>query len=191
MSVALLVPENWDVPLLTRWAVHFARAERSDLLVLFVRRRPDKNEVEELSPDFDPEKETHLDQLAKSLPEDFVWQPHDYLSHSDSDIVKPAHEGADPIDDSEDPEKAAKHLAFAKRIISNAPCPNVLKQLAGVSLLIVPRHASVRIGGDEFEMERILFRDAPCRTMQLRPGKESGTKLERILVPAGLSLIHI
>lgn len=206
MSVALLVPENWDVPLLTRWAVHFARAERSDLLILFVRRRPDKNELEELSPEFDPEKEAHLDQLAKSLPEDFVWQPHDYLSRSD--IVDPdveisqskqkggvKEEDAESQDDNskddlkddelQDSETREKHLAFAKRIISDDPCPIVLKQLSGVSLLIVPRHASVRIGGDEFETERILFRDAPCRTMQLRPGKEGGTKLERILVPAG------
>lgn len=198
MSVAFLIPENWDVPLLTRWAVHFTRAQRSDLLVLFVRRRPDANAVEELSPDFDAEKETGLCQLVENLPDDFSWQPHDYLSstdivappqeETDTDNRKNANSGESPkmVGDADTPDQvAAKHHVYVKRINGGEPGASILKQLDGVTLLIIPRHMSVRIGGDEFEMERVLFRDAPCQTMQLRPGKDSGEKLGRILVPAG------
>ena len=189
MSIALLIPENWDVPSLTRWAVHFARAERSDLLVFFVRKRVDSSEVEELSPDFDEKKEVILRQFADHLPDDFSWQEHDYLSNSDEPEPTPqdatSHDESPDIDNSDDTRLTITHRVFAKRINGGDVGANVLKQLTGVTLLIIPRHMSVRIGADEFAMERVLFRDAPCRTMQLRPGSVGGGRLARILVPAG------
>ena len=195
MSVALLIPENWDVRLLVRWAVHFARAERSDLIVLFTRRRPEKTQselnrkslIEELSPDFDPQKAPELADLRSTLPLDFVWQSaagSQDSSHHPDDLTPPeADQNTGLSSSSSDPD--VKHQTRAVRIVDSDPTPAVLDQLNNVDLLIIPRHASVRIGADDFQMERLLFRDAPCRAMQLRPGSDTGETVQRILVPSG------
>lgn len=195
MSVALLIPENWDVPLLVRWAVHFVRAERSDLLVLFTRRRPEKSQSEvpgrsqpeELSPDFDPVKERELAELQASLPPDFVWRADDFFETNSQRAGHPTE--SNPIENSTEPslspDPEVRHQTRVVRIVEGDPTPTVLAQLNEIDLLIIPRHASVRIGADDFEMERLLFRDAPCRTMQLRPGTGTGKTIKRILVPSG------
>ena len=65
-----------------------------------------------------------------------------------------------------------------------------MTELGEATLLIIPRHASVRSRATEFEVERELFRDAPCRTLQLRPGSDSGERCGRILVPTGSAHEH-
>jgi uncharacterized hydrophobic protein (TIGR00271 family) len=171
MSVALLIPENWDTGLLVRWAVHFARAERTDLLILFVRRRAEHDDSQHLYPDADAAKESATAAIASALPEDFVWLTED---HPD---LKTADEDRN--------DRAPRHLVRVLRITHSKPTKAILNELGDVTLLIVPRHASVRSRATEFEVERELFRDAPCRTLQLRPGSHSGERCERILVPTG------
>ena len=56
-------------------------------------------------------------------------------------------------------------------------------QKAECDLLILPRHERKRTDSHESLVEQALFRDAPCETLEFRPGSSSGEKVERILVP--------
>ena len=130
MSVALLIPENWDTEMLVHWAVHFTRAERTDLLILFVRRRTEPADLQQLYPDANAAKDSGTAAIASALPEDFDWLTEEHSDLETTDAGRGHH--------------APRHLVRVRRITHSKPTRAILNELDDATLLIIPRHASIR-----------------------------------------------
>ncbi len=172
MSIAILIPDKWEPTTLVQWSAMFARAKGEDLLIIRAKRR--KNPQQRRS---QPRNiETDESPLAVALRE--------YASDFTVVDLRTKNQVTDVA------AKASRNVAdrpprlFVKEIDYADLVPGVLKEIRArrVKQLIVPRQRGVRTGEEDYAAERQLFLDAPCETLQLRPGKSAGCEIGSVLV---------
>jgi uncharacterized hydrophobic protein (TIGR00271 family) len=170
MTTAILITDTWEIASCLPWAAQIACARGEVLLVMHPSEHPGKStktvvvESENAPTDGDGAltavgKAVHgfLDKGA-----DFLW-PHE--NNESAPNATPVRMAEILCEDS--------HAAVLEHLNDNP-----------VSLLILPRHISERGLDAETELERKLFVDAPCETIQLRPAESNEINLQRILVPS-------
>jgi len=98
------------------------------------------------------------DTIQKNITENFDW-------------LQPEQNGEDG--DAEVPPADPKPQVYVKELHHHDAARAVLDEISAssVQLLILPRRHAIRSTSPEFELERRLFRDAACETMQLRLGE--------------------
>ncbi|XAM01537.1 TIGR00341 family protein [Phycisphaeraceae bacterium D3-23] len=162
MSVAVVVETESEVPALLGWAWQVARARRSDVKVLFAGGR-------------DATEQDPPAVAVKSAVSDLV-DTHARLSATQAESEAQTGTGTKPTD----PERCPQfELVVLKQ---QDPAAAVLEALQehGVKLLIVAKH---RIDRTKDSLPAILFREARCMVLLLRPGNTDGQRCRRILVP--------
>ncbi|NIP87004.1 MAG: DUF389 domain-containing protein [Planctomycetales bacterium] len=171
MSIAIVIPDNWEPARLVRWSTTIARARGEDLLIIRPRRLEGavgrKRAKAELPPDRCP--------LAAALQEEAG-------DLEVIDVDQPADAQASRQDGSRD--GGSQRYVFLKRLNYAQLVEGVLREIKArrVTLLIVPRHRGVRHSEEDVAIERQLFREVPCEILLLRPGKSDSENVESILV---------
>lgn len=163
MAVAVLIPQDTDLPQLVEWAGFFARSRDEDLFVWRIQNRSGNEAPRDVTAERAPEL---VETITASAGPQFT-----------------VRKGRDTDSDPESPTRTVAIREFSQ---SNA-VRSVLErvQTDHVSLLIVPRHASTRSTDAEFSVQRQLFRDALCEVMQLRLGADGPGDSPSVLVPCG------
>ncbi|MDH3718990.1 MAG: DUF389 domain-containing protein, partial [Planctomycetota bacterium] len=171
MSIAIVIPENWDPAKLVQWSTKIARARNEDLLIIRPRRLEGvaarRKSKRNLPPDKSP--------LAVALQEqagDFTNV--DLDQQQDEKAVLKKRRGGD----------RSQRCVYIKKLKYSDLVAGVLKEIKAlrVKLLIVPRHRGVRQIEDDVAIERQLFREVPCEILLLRPGRSSTDNFNSILV---------
>lgn len=179
MTVAVLLITESDVTQLVSWGAYFARASKTDLLVLQVQRQRSQSEVADVSLQQAGSENTDSIPAAvrteiQQLP--FSWQLAPSADRNDQSLKE------------EPSQLALEEVPLQirmKRIGSSLLIDAILQELidSDVSLLIIPRHAPLQGIDAVVTLERQLFLRAPCETMYLRAGNVRAPKCDKIMVP--------
>jgi uncharacterized hydrophobic protein (TIGR00271 family) len=172
MSIAILIPDKWEPTALVQWSAMFARAKGDDLLIICAnsRKDPQRGRNQPL------EYETGRSPLAVALRQhasDFTVVDHRAKNHGEPDAAKIPRTVADRLP-----------LLFVMEVDYSDLVPSVLKEIRErrIRQLIVPRQRGVCTSEEDFVRERQLFLEAPCETLQLRPGESAGCEIGSVLV---------
>lgn len=157
MSIAIVIPNQWEPDRLVYWSSTIARARGEDLLIIRSTR------------------------LATQRGRKKGHKP----ATEESPLAVALQEHAPDFTVTEQPIARKRKFKRTDKTAERKPCVHV-KQLchadliesvqqevrdAGISLLIVPRAQGVRFDEESFDKERQLLLKVPCETMQLRPGR--------------------
>ncbi len=171
MSIAIIIPENWEPAKLVLWSTTLARAKHEDLLIIRSKRllKPRRRR-----------KAQHTT-AAGDLPLMTAIRKHagDFLVVNH---VPPATRKEARVE-ARKPDRLQRRILLTEMNEADL-VDGVLAEIKAlrVALLIVPRRQGVRISEEEFSSQRRLFQEAPCEVLQLRPGKQSSITCESILV---------
>jgi uncharacterized hydrophobic protein (TIGR00271 family) len=172
MSIAILIPDKWEPTTLVQWSAMFARAKGEDLLVICAKRRKNPQQRRNQPPNI----ETDESPLAVALRQ----------NASDFTVVDLRMKNREVDVAAKTPRNVADRppLLFVKEIDHSDLVPGVLKEIRErrVKQLIVPQQWGVRTSEEDFAAERRLFLEAPCETLQLRPGESAGCEIGSVLV---------
>ncbi|MFT5525922.1 MAG: putative hydrophobic protein (TIGR00271 family) [Pirellulaceae bacterium] len=170
MTTAILITDTWEIASCLPWAARIARARGEELLVMHPSQRTGKtNKTVFVNSENAPsDGDSALTAVGKAV--------HGFLDKG-ADFLWPHEKNAGAAD--------ATPVQMVEILCETAHAA-VLEHLNDnpVSLLILPRHISERGLDAETELERQLFADAPCETIQLRPAESNEINLDRILVPS-------
>ena len=160
MSIAVVIQTQWEAPAMAAWAWQVARARKTDVIVLFVGGR-------------DTDDDSPGAQAIRAAISDVV-DLHAKMAAAQADAA-----GSDRDDAERCPEFK---LAFIKAAKSAASAPAVLDALHehGAKFLIIAKHEKAQ---NDDALSAVLFREARCGVLLLRPGEDSGKRCRRILIP--------
>lgn len=171
MSIAIIIPENWEPAELVRWSTALARAKDEHLLIIRAKRLANPNKRGKTLLDVNKDKSPLMAAIREHAG-DFR-----AIDHNDPRDQKGAKRKAANTD-------KAQRSIFLKESNHTELVASVQKEIKAlqVVLLIVPRRKGVRISEEEFAIERQLFLEVPCEVIQLRPGKKFTDACDSILV---------
>ena len=155
MSVALILPQDFQPKAHLKWAIKIATARNQSLVVYDVRKS--KNEVFE-------KVELKQESLADS----------GELEEILSTILE-----AQAADDSQAAVCQLKKVRLSQPI--DAILSDLLEEKA--EFLILPRHRGSKSKSADFALQRELFLQAPCTTLQLCLGSGDPLACTRVVVP--------
>ena len=171
MSIAVIIPENWEPAKLVLWSTTLARAKHEDLLIIRTKRlrapRRRRKTQQDAAADDSP-----LMAAIREHASDFLVVNHDVPCTQKGARAK-----------ARNTEQGQPRILL-KELNETELVEGVLGEIKAlrVALLIVPRRQGVQISEEEFASQRRLFQEAPCEVLQLRPGKRSSITCESILV---------
>ncbi|MFI4860563.1 MAG: TIGR00341 family protein [Phycisphaerales bacterium JB063] len=164
MAVAVVIETESEVPALLGWAWQVARARRADVKVLFAGGR-------------DATGDDPAAVAVKAAVSDIV-DTHARLSAMQAEAAQSS-AGAKP-GKAGDPERCPQfELVVLKQADAAGAVLEAIKA-HGIKLLIVAKH---RVDRSKDALPAVLFREARCMVLLLRPGNTDGQRCRRILVP--------
>lgn len=158
MAVGVVVQTELEAKALVGWGWSLGRARKSEVKVFFAGGR----DADDQDPPYTAAQKSISDCVA---------------AHTRLSVVQ-----------SEQDDRQAEDIepcpAFDLIILKSAnPSAAVLEAISehDIKLLVIAKHE--RAKGDENGLPQVLFREAPCAVLLLRPTLEHETSFERILVP--------
>ncbi|NIL97256.1 MAG: DUF389 domain-containing protein [Planctomycetales bacterium] len=170
MTIAIVISENWEPAKLVRWSARIARARREDLLIIRPRRLEGPHTRRKTKGILVADRSPLTAALAEQVPDLTVV---DLDREVDAKAAVKRRSG-----DLSSPRVYLRQLAYAQLLTGILDHIRLLR----VKLLIVPRQRGRRWCEEEMAIERRLFREAPCETLLLRPGRNASDHFESILV---------